>query len=328
MIRKITVVGLARDPTKLFARGTGKNEFYFISPPKRASEELFFHNIYASVKSGKKIKVEAEVDGRTANLIYPSKLENSISKIKTSQETIEQENIFKAHNVALNYNSRKCIIIDPWNGAGDLFDIQYIVREHSFDLVNHRQIDPTLRELVKSWKCALDVNSRDVFYEYCAKVNETIKSRDKDVILNQVISEKIKMVRETAKSQNVDLVLMGMFTWDNSSHFGGGIGDICDLNENGLTVVNELRENGYKGSIVALKAHPYTLPDTDFNRRALHSIFKKDVIISPSTKKETLIQILKGGYFISDYTLDGTPAEISQYRLNKGLTCFDPVRPI
>jgi hypothetical protein len=326
---KIKVVGIGKkDSSNLFAVGSQRGEFYFITPPQDSKARKYFDEIYAQVELKKTIEIEASLNGRNAQLILPSILEakleevepSNISDIKVVKQPSGNGDIYRLHDVVLNYhnNPPKAVFIEPWNNAGDIFYLHCVISNYNKDENVNKKISSEFREIVKSWKWVLNVGSRDVFYEYCSKTPpiKEIKMADgwsrydtsddslRDRIFKQVVSEKIDLVCKTANSQNVDLVLMGLFTPFNGKSYGGGIGDLCDLNEGGVDVVNELRNRGYKGNIVAVKAYPYSFPDNPFNRGGLLSLFNKGVVLSPSTQKETLQQILLGGKFSSDYRLD------------------------
>lgn len=326
-IKQIKIVDKAKkNEEELFGIGRERDEFYFVRPGLRTAHD--FNMIRRRLERGYPFFAYVETSGRQAILINPG----------------DADNVFREHAVTLDYKNTppKGITIEPWNGAGDLFDVEYVAKKRDFKLSH--PIPPEFVSLVNSWDWVMNNDSRDVFYEYCARsppvkvIKEgpipcfsVIDQSDaplRERILRQTMDDKIDTIARLAITEKVDLVLIGLFTEDNHTHRGGRIEDLCTVDEQGLDVVNKLRDEGYTGNIVALRSAPYVLPDTFFNRTALYSLYKRGVILSPSTKQQMLTKILTGGSFISDYRLDGTPAEIDMYREINRLNGLQPVREI
>jgi len=79
MNKRITVKALGKkNPNQLFALGDRREEFYFINPPTDKAAKTFFDDLYKKITAGEQVEVEANVNGRNAQLIIPSKLETTV----------------------------------------------------------------------------------------------------------------------------------------------------------------------------------------------------------------------------------------------------------
>ena len=83
MTKIIKVISFGKkNPNQLFAIGKKEREYYFINPPKKGREKEYFDRLYSQVRGGKKIRVEANIDGIIAELIPPSDIEIAVEKNK------------------------------------------------------------------------------------------------------------------------------------------------------------------------------------------------------------------------------------------------------